>query len=89
MNQTRGFHQCTICGFTDGAHHLQTMQDSLLLGSAEIRAMGDREVFAAPDLIVHDVVDHSYRPPDAFVRAVEAAADSMPLQEWRVVWRRS
>lgn len=54
------------------------------LGSAEIDVVGDQQVLAAPDLIVHYVVDHSYQPPEQFVRAVEEATSSMPTQPWRV-----
>jgi hypothetical protein len=40
------------------------------LGKGEIRVIGDEDIFAAPDLIYHYVVEHGYRPPDSFVRAV-------------------
>lgn len=40
------------------------------LGGAEIRVLGEQEIYAAPDLIYHYVVDHRYQPPDEFVQAV-------------------
>lgn len=40
------------------------------LGGAEIRTIGDEEIYAAPDLIYHYIVDHGYAPPAEFVRSV-------------------
>ncbi len=41
-------------------------------GAAEIRVIGDEEIFAAPDLIAHFVTAHGYAPPAPFVDAVLA-----------------
>ena len=58
---------CPICGeqiaVTVGG---QTVD----LGGAEVRVLGDEEIFAAPDLIYHYVAEHGYRPPPLFVQAV-------------------
>lgn len=44
----------------------------LLLGSGEIRVFNSAgDVFAAPNLIYHYILQHHYRPPDEFLRAVE------------------
>ena len=40
------------------------------LGHAEIRVIGDEEIFAAPDLIIHYVTEHRYLPPKPFLTAV-------------------
>lgn len=40
------------------------------LGRSEIRVLGDDDIFAAPDLILHYVTAHQYRPPAEFVTAV-------------------
>jgi hypothetical protein len=40
------------------------------LDNAEIRVIGDDEIFAAPTLIYHYVTAHHYKPPEAFVTAV-------------------
>ncbi|HFC11757.1 MAG TPA: hypothetical protein ENJ56_02855 [Anaerolineae bacterium] len=40
------------------------------LGSAEIRIIGEQEIFAAPDLLPHYIEAHDYRPPIEFVEAV-------------------
>lgn len=55
-----GFHPCPFCG---GA----------VTGSGEVVVPdpGVRAAWVAPRLIVHYIRDHGYRPPDAFVRAVE------------------
>lgn len=39
-------------------------------GTAEIRIIGDEDIFAAPDLIHHYVTQHGYQPPDEFIQAV-------------------
>lgn len=39
-------------------------------GVAEIRVLGEDDIYASPTLIYHYVVAHKYRPPDVFVRAV-------------------
>lgn len=39
-------------------------------GGAEIRVIGEEEIFAAPDLVAHYVSTHNYAPPAAFVAAV-------------------
>lgn len=39
-------------------------------GTAEIRVLGEDDIFASPTLIYHYVTAHQYRPPDVFVRAV-------------------
>jgi len=39
-------------------------------GSGELRAIGDEELYAAPDLLHHYVTAHHYRPPDEFIDAI-------------------
>lgn len=39
-------------------------------GTGEIRVLGESDIFAAPDLILHYVSAHSYQPPREFVQAV-------------------
>lgn len=40
------------------------------LGLAEIRVIGEQEIYAAPALIYHFITVHNYRPPDEFIHAV-------------------
>lgn len=71
-NILRGVHDCEFCiqespirlpapvpcGFVD-------------LGMGELHASGpEGETYAAPSLVVHYIIEHGYRPPDAFMQAV-------------------
>lgn len=44
--------------------------EKVTLGAAEIRVIGDEDIFAAPDLIYHYVADHNYLPPGEFIDAI-------------------
>jgi hypothetical protein len=65
VKQTRGFHHCDFCKGRDKAQ-----------GSAEVRAIGDDRVYAAPELVYHYVLPHGYKPPADFIAAVLAWNDS-------------
>lgn len=41
-----------------------------LPGTGEIRVLGENDIYAAPDLILHYVSTHNYQPPREFVQAV-------------------
>jgi len=73
--RTRGFHWCDLClesGEEPQEAHPVTGAE-LTLGSAEIRVLTkDGEWLAAPDLVYHYVVRHSYLPPEPFIDAVLA-----------------
>ena len=77
-NMMRGYHICTYCPDTDTEFVVETLEGRALhLGSAEIWVLGnDDTVFCAPNLIVHYVRDHGYKPPDDFVDAVMRCADA-------------
>jgi hypothetical protein len=67
---TFGHHACDWCGDDIGIL-VQREQETLVLGSAEIRVIGqDQIAYAAPDLIYHYITDHGYLPPDVFVQAL-------------------
>ncbi|NES27984.1 hypothetical protein GCE86_09530 [Micromonospora terminaliae] len=77
---TRGLHQCNLsprCAERPPWPPIAVTVEGreTFLGSAEIRASADGVVYAAPDLIVHYVNEHDYRPPDEFVRAVLRSAE--------------
>lgn len=60
-----------MCGLGCGRVPFFTFnQQTIQLGLAEIRVIGDDDIFAAPTLIYHYVTEHKYRPPDAFIQAV-------------------
>lgn len=71
VRQTRGFHVCEFC--TPSPPFLvyaQRDDKEVWLGSAEIRVVYQGNIYAAPDLIYHYVIEHQYRPPDEFIEAV-------------------
>lgn len=55
-----GLHECTLCQF-DGPK-----------GSANLYVPGDGVVFVMPELALHFMAAHHYRPPGAFQAAVMA-----------------
>jgi hypothetical protein len=65
LKQTRGFHLCYFCKGRDRP-----------ASSSEMRVAGGGKVYAAPSLVHHYVVAHSYRPPDEFIAAVLAWDES-------------
>lgn len=67
--QTRGYHWCTYCPYTDDEYTISDESGNLLhLGSAEIWVPGEGNiVYCAPNLIIHYIRDHSYRPPQEFI----------------------
>jgi hypothetical protein len=73
--RTRGFHWCDLC-LESGAEPEDTHPvegTPLTLGSAEVRVLTPAgEWLAAPDLVYHYVVRHSYLPPEPFTEAVLA-----------------
>jgi|ERR1700733_985207 len=72
--QTRGIHPCEFCP-GKVVHFAERNGDKLLLGTSEIRvfsAAGD--IYAAPTLIYHYAKDHGYKPPEAFIQALNTQA---------------
>ena len=68
---TRGYHECELCQDPlDGPVPMEEGGGLIWLGSAEIRVIGNAKIYAAPDLVYHYVVAHSYKPPDEFTDAV-------------------
>jgi hypothetical protein len=63
---------CPICGETV---EVEIDGEGVVLGSAEIRIIGDEDIYAAPDLIYHYVTAHNYKPPTEFVQAVAQGPD--------------
>jgi hypothetical protein len=62
--------RCPLCG-----EHVPPIMDGdlpVVLGAAEIRVIGETEIYAAPTLIVHYVTAHDYAPPREFITAVMA-----------------
>lgn len=73
--QTRGHHICPFCGVDQSGCSIRVNEQTIRLGSAEIRVPGKLDiVYACPDLIYHYVRDHSYLPPEEFCAALESIA---------------
>lgn len=74
--RTRGFHRCEFCPRPDDlswAPPTSSHDDEgeFIVGGAEIRVAGAAGItYAAPDMIIHYITDHGYRPPDQFLAAL-------------------
>jgi hypothetical protein len=81
IHQTRGWHQCNL-----GNCPYPVKIDENGFGDAEIRVIGQSKTYASPDLIIHYVIAHKYKPPDEFVEAVlkSPPPDAKPYQELRI-----
>lgn len=66
----RGFH--TNIEMDHGNYFMARYQGyEIPLGSSEIRVLGtDGKLYAAPNLILHYIINHNYLPPDCFIDAV-------------------
>lgn len=65
---TRATHPCPLCG--ERVEPMTREGFTARPGTAEIRVLGEDDIFAAPDLIHHYVTVHDYRPPQVFIEAV-------------------
>lgn len=72
----RGFHACEICEWPpeEGAvdDHAFLKWSESRRSNGEIRVTANGVTYAAPILITHYIEQHSYLPPEAFLKAVEA-----------------
>ena len=80
VNRTRGLHRCELCRPEDSVvtrppapTWVACGDGGFIVGHAEIHVKGsDGTNWVAPDMIIHYVEHHGYRPPDGFVEAVTA-----------------
>ena len=72
VRRYRGVQTCPFCAGPQTVVQVGSGGEQITLGNGEIRVIGTEVVYAAPTLIYHYVVDHGYRPPQAFVEAVLA-----------------
>lgn len=76
VQRTRGLHRCEFCVQPEGSSRKpptssRDAEGEFIVGGAEIRVAGPSGVtFAAPDMIIHYVTDHGYKPPDEFLVAL-------------------
>jgi hypothetical protein len=81
VNRTRGLHRCNLCAREAAVGmpppiSVQSPTGPFIVGGAEIRVTGrDGIRYAAPDMIIHYVEAHGYRPPESFVQAVLEARE--------------
>ncbi len=72
----RGYHACEFCNVNDeqwaaeSADRFGAEAHLAGIGCGEIRVAGETAVYAAPALILHYVLEHSYLPPEPFIHAV-------------------
>jgi hypothetical protein len=83
VNRTPGIHKCSLCPPMDFGFHIISLEhEKHLLGSAEIRVKGSEATYAAPDLLIHYVLDHKYRPPEDFIAGVLMIGTSLTCDHW-------
>lgn len=69
--QARGFSSCEVCGLEQVLIEHRGVERRL--GSAELwipDAVVQGSAFAAPDMVIHYIVDHGYLPPEVFLRSL-------------------
>lgn len=74
--RTFGAEFCLICGVEEVVNiRLHSGKDFTLYGANELRilSLDKNKVYAAPDLVLHYIVNHHYKPPQEFIDAVLAA----------------
>lgn len=76
VNRTRGLHRCTLCARTaepglPPATTVRSKAGAFVVGGAEIRVEGPSGTrYASPDMIIHFVEEHGYRPPQDYIDGV-------------------
>ncbi|PSK93114.1 hypothetical protein [Taibaiella chishuiensis] len=74
VNLTRGIYLCPFCNrYLPAPCYIYINEDkSSILGHAEVWIPNKErtKIYAAPDLIIHYIKDHSYLPPQEFIDAV-------------------
>ncbi len=74
----RGFHACEVCSgelqHNPGGHVgpivVWKERELSLIGDGHYLIRFERTVYMAPALLLHYILDHQYRPPDEFEKAV-------------------
>ena len=62
--------QARPCPLCNARVEMEIGGETVRLGSAEIRILGETDIYASPDLLPHYIEAHDYLPPDEFVDAV-------------------
>lgn len=71
-NKTRGIHFCELCSKQKPIYDFGNGKRKVLLGSAELRIINQEKkiIYACPDLIIHYIECHKYKPPQEFINAL-------------------
>ena len=73
----KGFHYCDLCSYNENnIPSINSGEKAMRLGSRILwlpSSTSPNKFYACPDLIVHYIVAHNYRPPDEFLDAVDQA----------------
>ena len=78
VHRTRGLHYCNLCPRDSDVGlpaptEVHSPDGDYVVGGAEIRVPGPGgRTYVAPDMVVHYVLAHGYRPPEEFIKAVMA-----------------
>jgi hypothetical protein len=70
---TRGYHRCPFC-LDDRRIVVRQDEREIYVDNGELWIEGATAVYVAPTMIYHYITKHGYRPPDAFVQAVNTAS---------------
>lgn len=82
----RGTHGCPFCQKPKRIA-AKYGRNFCFLGSGEIRVYGAEKAYACPNMIIHYVEQHEYRPPDEFLEAVaRSIPDKLMENEESVGW---
>jgi hypothetical protein len=68
--RTRGWFKCHLCKRRE---YLELDEYKQTLGGAEIWIENGQVTYACPDMIIHYIDDHHYKPPAAFLTALKIA----------------
>ena len=69
--RTRGWFKCRLC---KRGEYMLLDDYKQTLGGAEIWIENGQVTYACPDMIIHYIEDHHYKPPTAFLTALKIAA---------------
>ncbi|MFA5366352.1 MAG: hypothetical protein WC333_00315 [Dehalococcoidia bacterium] len=71
-NLYRGFHSCDFCDVTTYKENDSTFIIRDRHGNGEYIFQHDGKTYAAPEMIIHYIETHNYKPPQEFIDAVVA-----------------
>jgi hypothetical protein len=66
---TLGWHDCELCSKNGPVIHWQDQQHPLR-GQGHHLVRIENSVYMCPELILHYILDHNYKPPDEFLKAL-------------------